>query len=86
LERVSESIRELSRLQKKIVTETAEVRSQEKVILFMTPIFGFLVCLFDPSIPDILFNSFVGNMMLVMVVGMQVFAVVWIRRIVNSTI
>lgn len=86
LERLGYSIREISRLKKKIVTETAEVRSQEKVILFMTPLFGFLICMFDSAIPNILFNTVLGNLLLVIVVGLQVLAVFWIRRIVHATI
>jgi tight adherence protein B len=86
LERMSESIRELDRLRKKILTETSEVRAQEKVILFMTPLFGFLVCLFDPEIPDILFHSVAGNFLLVVVVACQLFSLWWIHRIIRSTI
>ena len=37
LERMSDSIRELQKLKKKLMTETAEVRAQEKIILFITP-------------------------------------------------
>jgi tight adherence protein B len=86
LERMAEAIRALSRLQKKIVTETAEVRAQEKVILVMTPLFGILVCLFDPSIPDILLHRTLGNLLLVTVVVLQVSCVIWIRQIVKSTV
>ena len=44
LERISASIREISRLQKKIVSEMAEVRAQQKIVLTMTPIFGARSC------------------------------------------
>lgn len=86
LERIASSIRELAKLQKKIIIETSEVRAQEKIILFLTPIFGVLVCLFDPSIPDILFNTLAGNLIIVVVVALQIFSVLLIRRIVNSTV
>jgi tight adherence protein B len=86
LERMAEAIRELERLRKKIRTETSEVRSQEKVILLMTPLFGVLVCLFDPEIPDILFNSWQGQALLVVVVALQLFSMWWIHRIIKSTI
>jgi tight adherence protein B len=86
LERMAEATRELLRLQKKIETETSEVRAQEKLILFMTPLFGLMSCLFDPGIPETLFHTFFGNLLLAIVVGVQVVAVLWIRRIVNSTV
>jgi tight adherence protein B len=86
LERMASAIRELDRLRKKIITETTEVRSQEKVILVMTPAFGILVCFFDPGIPDILFHSFSGNFLVVVVAAIQMGCVAWIRRIVRTSV
>lgn len=86
LERMSASIREITRLQKKIVSEMAEVRAQEKIILTLTPIFGAMVCAFDPEIPEILFHTIPGNLILVLVIVTQVAGIMWIRRIVRTTI
>ncbi len=86
LERLSDAIRELCRLREKIYTETSEVRAQGKIILFMTPLFGVVVCMFDPEIRPILFDSLAGNIILLVVGGMQAVAVVWIRRIIRATI
>jgi len=86
LERLSDAIRELCRLKEKIYTETSEVRAQGKIILLMTPLFGVVVCMFDPEIRPILFDSLAGNIILVVVAGMQAISVVWIRRIIRTTI
>ncbi|MBO0860920.1 MAG: type II secretion system F family protein [Chloracidobacterium sp.] len=86
LERLSDAIRELWRLREKIYTETSEVRTQAKIIMFMTPLFGVVVCGFDPEIRPILFDSLVGNIILAVVGGLQTIAVVWIRRIIKATI
>jgi tight adherence protein B len=86
LERLSDAIRELCRLKEKIYTETSEVRTQAKIILFMTPLFGVVVCMFDPEIRPILFDSLAGNIILTVVGGLQTIAVVWIRRIIRATI
>ncbi|HKX28669.1 MAG TPA: type II secretion system F family protein [Blastocatellia bacterium] len=86
LERMSESIRELCRLRDKIYTETSEVRAQGKVILLMTPAFGVLVCMFDPEIQPILFETIAGNIILAVVAGLQTISVLWIRRIIRTTI
>lgn len=86
LERLSDAIRELCRLKEKIYTETSEVRAQGKIILLMTPLFGVVVCMFDPEIRPILFDSLAGNIILVVVAGLQAIAVVWIRRIIRTTI
>ena len=61
LERMSDSIRELQKLKKKLKTETAEVRMQEKIILFITPAFGLLICAFDADIPRLLFGTIPGT-------------------------
>jgi tight adherence protein B len=86
LERLSDAIRELCRLKEKIYTETSEVRAQGKIILLMTPLFGVVVCMFDPEIRPILFDSLAGNIILLVVGGMQTISVVWIRRIIRTTI
>ncbi len=86
LERMSDSIRELQKLKKKLKTETAEVRMQEKIILFITPAFGLLICLFDADIPRLLFGTIPGNVLLVIVGSLQALAVWWVRRIVRATI
>jgi Flp pilus assembly protein TadB len=86
LERMSESIRELQKLKKKLKAETAEVRAQEKIILIITPAFGLLICTFDADIPRILFGTIPGNILLVIVAGLQTIAVLWVRRIVRATI
>ena len=86
LERMSDSIRELQKLKKKLKTETAEVRAQEKIILIITPAFGLLICAFDADIPRLLFGTVPGNVLLMIVVVLQATAVWWVRRIVKATI
>lgn len=86
LERMSDAIRELYRLKKKIVTETSEVRAQKNIIIFMTPLFGLLVCLFDREILTILTDTFLGNLIIIVVVVMQMLGFMWIQRIIRSTI
>ncbi|HJT65866.1 MAG TPA: type II secretion system F family protein [Pyrinomonadaceae bacterium] len=86
LERMSDSIRELQKLKKKLKTETAEVRAQEKIILVITPAFGLLICLFDADIPRLLFGTVPGNILLIIVLALQTLAVWWVRRIVKATI
>ena len=86
LERMSDSIRELQKLKKKLKTETAEVRAQEKIILIITPAFGLLICAFDADIPRLLFGTVPGNVLLVIVGSLQTLAVWWVRRIVKATV
>ena len=86
LERMADSIRELQKLKKKLKTETAEVRMQEKIILVITPAFGLLICAFDADIPRLLFGTVPGNVLLMIVLVLQMFAVWWVRRIIKATV
>ena len=86
LERMSDSIRELQKLKKKLKTETAEVRAQEKIILVITPAFGLLMCAFDADIPRLLFGTIPGNVLLVIVAVLQITAIWWVRQIVRATV
>lgn len=86
LEEIGTAARELSRLQKKIVTETTEVRMQQKVIFFMTPVFFVLVLLFDDNIKRLLLNTLPGKLILLVVFGVQVACFVWVNRIVKAAI
>lgn len=86
LERMSDATRALQILQKKIATETTEVRTQQTVILFLTPLIAILVCMFDPAVPHILFNTLGGNVIVAIVIALQVVAMLWVRTIVRSSI
>lgn len=86
LERISDSVRELTRLRKKIQIETTEVRSQQKVILGIAPVFFILSFLFDPSTPDLLFNTIYGNILLAIIVALFVGAYLIIKGILRTTI
>lgn len=86
LERISDSLRELTRLRNKIITETAGVRLQEKVVLALTPVFLGLMFFFDSSIPDLLLHTLAGNVLLGFVFLIQLASVVWIRQILRQTL
>jgi tight adherence protein B len=86
LQRLSDAIRALSRLRRKIYVETSDVRMQEKVAVWLTPAFGLIVCLFDPGNLTFLFSTFRGNVILVIVFLLEVFGVLTIRSIVRATI
>lgn len=86
LQRNAESLRELLKLRKKLYTETANVRMQEKMIMVMTPLFCGLVCSFDDEIPYLLFDTFLGNLLLAIVFTIQAVSILWIRRIVRATL
>jgi Flp pilus assembly protein TadB len=85
-ERIATAVRELARLQKKLFTETSDIRAQEKIALVMTPLFFILVCFLHESIFNILIFTWSGNFILFVVALIQYFAYSWIRRIVKTSV
>lgn len=86
LESLSDSIRSLSRLRRKMYVETSEVRMQQKVALFITPVFGMLAWMLEPTTIHILLGTFKGFAILLIVGVIQTAAVLSIRAIVRGTI
>lgn len=86
LEEIGDASRELARLRKKIITETTEVRMQQKVIIFMTPVFFLLVLLFDENIKQLLLHTLSGRLILIVVFMVQAVCVLIINRIIKATI
>jgi tight adherence protein B len=86
IERMSDAIRSLEQLRKKIYTETMEVRAQSKLILWGAPAAIFVICMFSPSIPQLLFHSVKGSILLIIVVTLMLSGMLGIRQIVERTI
>jgi tight adherence protein B len=85
-DRISWAIRELTRLQKKLYTETSDIRAQEKIALVMTPLFFILVCFLHESILNILVFTWTGNLLLFVVAAIQYVAYSLIRRIAKAAV
>lgn len=86
LQRLSESIRALTRLQRRIYIETTEVRMQEKVAIWITPAFAVLVILFEPGNVHFLLSTARGFAVIAIVITLQVVGAYLIRSIVRTTI
>ena len=86
VDKISSSLREITRLEKKIKTETASVRFSAKLMALMPLTIGIIFYFIEPSSMELLFTDFVGSIILFLVVVLNVVAMVIIQRIVTVDI
>lgn len=86
LDKISSSLREITRLEKKINTETASVRFSAKLMSLMPLTIGIIFYFIEPSSMELLFTDFVGTIILFFVVLLNVVAMIIIQRIVTVDI
>ena len=83
VEQIEKSIREILRLEERVRVETASVRLSAK-IMTATPI-AFLIMFnfIDPQWNQVLFNTFIGNVILVLTAVMVAASYVMVNRLAN---
>jgi tight adherence protein B len=86
VDKIASSLREITRLEKKIRTETASVRFSAKLMSLMPLTIGIIFYFIEPSSMELLFTDFVGTIILFFVVLLNVVAMVIIQRIVTVDI
>lgn len=86
LERISTSIREISRLEKKVKVETASIRFSARMMAAMPIVFGLILYAMDPPSIRGLFDTLIGNVLLLVVVLMTATGYLMIRRLANPDI
>ena len=87
LDRISESIREIQRLEKRVETLTAQGRATARWLGAM-PVVVLLILYFlvDPSGVTDLFQHSIGKLMLLAMVVLNIIGFLWIKKIVNVDI
>ncbi len=81
LDRIAESIRDISRLEGKLDALTSQARYQASFMAMMPVVFLFLLWSIDPQGVGLLFSEPAGRMLLLGVVVLIVTAFIWIRNI-----
>ncbi len=81
LDRIAESIRDISRLEGKLDALTSQARYQASFMAMMPIVFLFLLWSIDPQGVGMLFSEPAGRMILLGVTVLIVVAFVWIRKI-----
>jgi tight adherence protein B len=86
IERIAQSVLELQRLERKVMSETAQAR-KSAVYMAMVPFLILVVYFFiDPDNTQLLFTERFGQMVLAVVVVLNVLAYLWARKILNPEI
>jgi len=86
IERISQSVLELQRLERKLMSETAQAR-KSAVYMAMAPAFILVVYYFvDPVNTTALFTKVPGQMLLALAIVFNVAAYLWARVILNPEI
>jgi len=86
VERISKSILELQRLERKVQSETAQARKSAVYMAMVPPIILVVFWFVDPDNTALLFNTFVGQMLLATAVLLNVIAYFWAARILKADI
>ncbi len=87
VERIAHSVRELQRLERKVLSETAQARSSA-TYMAMAPFAVLTIYYFfiDPVATERLFTTFAGQIMLCIAVLLNIIAYLWARKILNPEI
>jgi len=87
VERIAHSVMELQRLERKIISETAQAR-MSAVYMAMAPaaVLAMYYLFIDPKNTERLFVTFPGQLMLCTSILMNILAYLWARQILNADI
>jgi tight adherence protein B len=86
VERISKSILEIQRLERKVLSETAQAR-KSALYMALAPALILLVYFYvDPVNTRLLFITFPGQVMLSIVIVLNIIAYVWAKAILKADI
>ncbi|MBM79047.1 MAG: hypothetical protein CMJ78_00440 [Planctomycetaceae bacterium] len=87
VERIARSVRELQRLERKIVSETAQARASAfYMALAPFAVLAIYYFIIDPLATERLFTTFIGQLMLCFALILNLVAYLWARQILNPDI
>lgn len=81
LEKIAKSLREIARVEERVKTETSGIRLSSKLMAAMPLVIGFLLYLASPEHIRMLFNTVLGNLILVTVAGLDYLGFAMIRKL-----
>jgi tight adherence protein B len=84
MQRMSESFREIWRLEQKAITASAEARKAMRVIGAMPLIVGLMVFITQPDIIDTLTGSFPGWLVLAAVAIFYTIGIMWLKKLMSA--
>ncbi len=86
VERISQSVREFQRLERKIESETAQARKSAVYMALAPPVILLVYYFVDPKNTELLFTTVPGQFMIAFAVVLDVVAWLWARAILSPDI
>lgn len=86
VERISKSILEIQRLERKVLSETAQARKSALYMALAPAAILVMYFYMDPQNTQLLFTSFLGQLMLTVAAVLNIGAYFWARRILDADI
>lgn len=83
MERLSEAMREIQRVEERIKTETSGLRLSARIMVFIPFVICGFLYLAEPSQVTMLFTTLVGNFILVLAIAMDIAAFRMMQKIVD---
>jgi tight adherence protein B len=86
LERASDTLRELAKLDEKVKSQTSGIRLAARIMVCMPVVLGGILYMMDPSSINVLFDSFLGNVILVVIGVMDIVGFLMLQKLANPDI
>lgn len=83
MERLSEAMREISRVEERIKTETSGLRLSARIMVFLPFVIAGFLYIADPEQVTMLFTTMIGNIILVVAIAMDIAAFRMMQKIVD---
>ena len=86
VERIAQSVLELQRLERKVMSETAQARKSAVYMAIAPPVILVVYYFVDPDNTTLLFTQTMGHIVLAAALILNVIAYFWARRILSPDI
>ncbi len=86
VERISKSVLELQRLERKIMSETAQARKSAVYMAVVPPVLLIVYAFLDPDNVERMFATFPGQLMLAVAILLNIVAYLWSVKILHADI
>lgn len=86
LQRIAEALKEIWRLEQKLITASAEARKATRVISAMPIVIAFMVMIIQPDLAASLTGTVMGWIILFLVLSLYLTGLAWLRRMIQPDV
>ena len=83
MDRLAESTREIERVEERVKTETSGLRLSARIMAFMPLVLGLMLYVADPKMVTLLFDTFFGNVVLVIAIALDIGAYLIMKKLID---